>query len=88
MGGSLSLCALLLDYREAVEADFHRVYGIELERTLGTRSLRWLLTRLKYLPPDAAVWRAQAQDQPTTPSNVVSIAEWVQKNQQQRKEVN
>lgn len=55
---------------------------------LGTRSLRWLVTRIKYLPPDSMVWAESRAAEPAKADNVVSIAEWVAANQKHKKEVN
>lgn len=57
-------------YREPIEADFHNYYDVEdLDDALTHKGLRWVLGRIKYLPPDAALWRVQEQPKPIASSD-------------------
>lgn len=56
---------------------------------MNARSLRWLLVRIKHLPPEAAIWRAmnekkrKVSEKPAL--NVVSIEEFVKRNKRERR---
>ena len=70
-GGIVDLARFLREYGWAVEADFHRFYGVDDFNAAMDRGLRWVLVRVKALPPDAALWRVlpelqQAQEDEET----------------------
>ena len=72
-GGIADLGATLREYREAVEADFHKHYGVEdLYEALAERGCRWVYGRIKHLPPDAALWRVlqAGEEVPSTPETI------------------